>query len=188
VSFALADINSAKVIDGTHLSIVLTSAKGTALEATTGFGGATADTVDIAAGFARDVSGNVAITDAVANAPLSITLPPKAGDSVIDLGSFGKLIAPVQVDGGKWYYHWDRSGDGTSANKGPLNGGVDVTYEDVLDGIFNQDVNGVVGVGGKTTEFLVDWAFRSIQSATWQSQLRCGSQQFQLYYLIYYQL
>jgi hypothetical protein len=118
------------------------------LEATTGFGGATADTVDIAAGFARDVSGNVASTDGVANAALSFSL---AGQSVIDLGSYGKLIAPVQVDGGNWYYHWDRSGDGTSANTGSLNGGVDYTTHDVLDSVFNRDSNGVVG-GLNTTD------------------------------------
>jgi hypothetical protein len=144
------------VTDGTRLSIVLTSAKGSALEATAGFGGTTAgtvDTVDVTAGFARDVSGNVATTDAVADAALNInTLPPKAGDAVIDLGSDGKLIAPVQVDGDKWYYYWDRSGDGTSASTGSLNGGVDYTTHDVLDGIFNRDINGVVGGGGNTTD------------------------------------
>jgi VCBS repeat-containing protein len=75
-----------------------------------------------------------------------------AGQSVIDLGSYGKLIAPVQVDGGKWYYHWDRSGDGTSADTGSLNGGLDFTTHDVLDGIFNQDINGVVGGGGNTSD------------------------------------
>jgi hypothetical protein len=71
---------------------------------------------------------------------------------VIDLGSYGKLIAPVQVDGGKWYYFWDLSGDGTSVNTGPLNGGADYTTHDVLDGIFNQDINGVVGGGGNTSD------------------------------------
>ena len=65
------------------------------------------------------------------------------GDSVIDLGASGKLIAPVQVES-KWYYFWDRSGDGTSAG--------DTTTHDVLDGIFNQDINGTVGGGGNTTE------------------------------------
>jgi methionine-rich copper-binding protein CopC len=77
-----------------------------------------------------------------------------AGQSVIDLGSYGKLIRPVQVDGGKWYYHWDRSGDGTSADTGSLNGGVDYTTHAVLDGIFKYDVNGVLNtaVGTKTTD------------------------------------
>ena len=45
-----------------------------------------------------------------------------------------KLINGVQVEG-KWYYYWDKSGDGTSA-------GVDITTHDFLDGIFNHDVNG----------------------------------------------
>lgn len=75
-----------------------------------------------------------------------------AGQAVIDLGLCGKLISPVQVDGGKWYYYWDRSGDGTSANTGPLNGGTDLVSHDTLNAIFNQDVNGVVGGGGETTE------------------------------------
>jgi hypothetical protein len=57
----------------------------------------------------------------------------------------------VQVEG-KWYYYWDRTGDGTSANAGPLNAGVDYTTHDVLDGIFTQDINGVTGGGGNTTE------------------------------------
>ena len=80
----------------------------------------------------------ITVTDVV-EAP-----PSLAGQSVIDLGSYGKLIAPVQVDGGNWFYFWDRSGNGTNANTGTLNGGVDYTTHDVLDGIFNQDINGVV--------------------------------------------
>ena len=39
-----------------------------------------------------------------------------AGAPVIDLGFYGKLIAPGVVDGGRWYYYWDRSGDGSSAD------------------------------------------------------------------------
>ncbi|MGI9213571.1 MAG: Calx-beta domain-containing protein [Methylococcaceae bacterium] len=69
-----------------------------------------------------------------------------AGQAVIDLGSqYGKLIKPVQVDGGHWYYFWDRSGDGSIA-------GVDYTTHDVLDQIFNQDINGTVGGEGNTND------------------------------------
>lgn len=75
----------------------------------------------------------------------------QAGDAVIDLGGYGKLIAPVQVNG-KWYYFWDRSGDGTSANAGAFNGGVDYTDHDTLDAIFTEDINGVTGGGGNTTD------------------------------------
>lgn len=64
-------------------------------------------------------------------------------NDVIDLGTYGLLIAPVHV-GGKWFYYWDRSGDGTSADTGSLNGGADCTTHDVLDGIFNHDINGTV--------------------------------------------
>ncbi len=67
------------------------------------------------------------------------------GQSVIDLGSqYGKLIHPVQVDGDHWFYYWDVSGDGTSANTqgtGYANS-TDYVDHDWLDQIFQQDVNG----------------------------------------------
>lgn len=77
--------------------------------------------------------------------------------SEIDLGSadgklIGKLIKPVQVDGDHLFYYWDRSGDGTSAQK-------DYFKPDDLDELFQQDVNGrvegkdgapVVGEEGRT--------------------------------------
>ena len=45
-----------------------------------------------------------------------------AGQNMIELGSYGNLIKGVQVEG-NWYYYWDRSGDGTSANtQGSSNG------------------------------------------------------------------
>jgi hypothetical protein len=71
-------------------------------------------------------------TKQVDNAPTSYT----PGQQIIDLGSYGKLIAPVQVDGNNWYYFWDRSGDGTSIDG---TGEADKVGHDVLDGIFNQD-------------------------------------------------
>ncbi|MEI7682349.1 MAG: hypothetical protein WCK07_23335, partial [Betaproteobacteria bacterium] len=92
------------------------------------------------------VTANDGLNTSVAKAvAITVTNVGEASDAVIDLGSYGKLIAPVQVDGGKWYYFWDRSGDSTS-------GGGDQTTHDVLDGIFNQDINGVVGGGGNTTD------------------------------------
>jgi hypothetical protein len=133
VSFALSDISSALVTDSTNLTIVLAGAKGTSLEATSGYGGATLDTLDITAGFAKDTSGNAATTDAVVNGGLFHT-----GQSVIDLGSYGKLIAPVQVEGA-WYYYWDSSGDGTSNY-------ADERSQDWLDGVFpstHATLNGV---------------------------------------------
>ena len=79
----------------------------------------------------------------------AVNTAPTAGQSVIDLGSYGKLIAGVQVEG-KWYYYWDRSGDGTNANTGSLNGGDDYTTHDVLDGIFKYDINGNLDTDSNT--------------------------------------
>ena len=144
VSFALAEISSVNVTDSTHLTIVLTSTKGAAIEATTGYGGTTLDTLSTAWGFSRDKAGNFVTTDAAVERALSVSAPV-AGDRVIDLGtSYGKLIAPVQVEG-NWYYFWDRTGNGTSA------GGDGVTHN-VLDGLFTQDINGNTGGSGDTTD------------------------------------
>jgi hypothetical protein len=66
------------------------------------------------------------------------------------LGGSGKLIAPVQVEG-KWYYYWDRSGDGTNANAGSLNSGTDTISHTSLSAIFNEDINGNVNPNAATT-------------------------------------
>ena len=113
----------------------------------------------LAAGAIKDLAGNdfAGITsstaldfDTVASGSTASYTP---GQALIDLGSYGKLIAPVQVDGGKWYYFWDRSGDGTiAASAGSLNGGRDDIANIVLDAIFNQDVNGLMGGGSHTND------------------------------------
>ncbi|MFD2110464.1 cadherin repeat domain-containing protein, partial [Thiorhodococcus fuscus] len=83
VGFTLADIGSAKVTDASHLSIVLTQPKALALTTTAGYGiTAGADTLDVSAGFARDLAGNAATTDAASDAPLSLT-------PVVDLNGTG---------------------------------------------------------------------------------------------------
>jgi hypothetical protein len=75
ISFAISDISSAKVTDSTHLSLVLSTSKATALEALTNFGTTGgADTIDITAGFARDLAFNVATTDGLANMPLTFAV------------------------------------------------------------------------------------------------------------------
>jgi hypothetical protein len=43
----------------------------------------------------------------------------------------------VTVDGGSTYYFWDRSGNGAASS-------LDATTHDVLDALFNHDVNGTV--------------------------------------------
>ena len=113
VSFALGDISLVNVTDGTTLTIVLTSGKGTSLEAVTGYGGATLDTLDIAAGFARDVVGNVATTDAVVNAPLFTNAAPV----VVDLNrdgaiSYGRVVMDVNGDGVMDSTPWAGAQDG----------------------------------------------------------------------------
>jgi hypothetical protein len=92
---------------------------------------------------ATDADGNTddqAVAVTVSDELFNFTL----GQSVIDLGANGKLIAPVQVDGNNWYYYWDRNGNGT-------NTGDDVSH-DAIDLIFNQDINGLVGGNGDTTD------------------------------------
>jgi methionine-rich copper-binding protein CopC len=59
-----------------------------------------------------------------------------AGETVIPLGPNGKLIAPVQVEG-KWYYYWDKSGNGTAGTE-------DQMTHDTLDAIFRYDINGII--------------------------------------------
>ena len=80
------------------------------------------------------------------------------GQSVIDLGSYGKLINPVQVDGGRWYYYWDRSGDGSSADAGGLNGGVDHMTMDQLAPIFNKDLYLASNPAGNQVDFRYHYA------------------------------
>jgi hypothetical protein len=150
VGFSLGDIASANVTDSNRLRVELVPTKATDLKATPGFGlSGGADTLDITAGLSVDAAGNVSTSDGISD---STTTAPQAGDAVIDLGAYGKLIAPVQVDGGNWYYYWDRSGDGTSANTGSLNGGLDTVSHDVLDALFTQDSGGVTGGNGNTTD------------------------------------
>ena len=96
--------------------------------------------------YTADAAGNLS---AVASATAVVTNTTDANR--IDLSADGNLIAPVYVDG-NWYFHWDRSDDGTSTDTGGLNGGVDYTSHDVLDGIFTQDINGATGGGGNTTD------------------------------------
>jgi hypothetical protein len=100
-------------------------------------------------GTIKDSNGNDVLinTDAVTdNAGYLVN------NSTIDLGSFGRLILPVQIES-KWYYFWDRSGDGLAGGTGgTLNGGVDTANHNVLDGIFKFDVNGNGNPGSDTTD------------------------------------
>ena len=88
-------------------------------------------TVLVLAGDGYALGTTAEATGTIADKPAS-----PAGQSVIDLGSYGQLIAPVQVQG-KWYYFWDRSGDGTASE-------ADWTSHDVLDSLFNRDNAGMI--------------------------------------------
>jgi hypothetical protein len=145
-----ADTRTVSVSDASQVSI---SGNQLTLNPTADLLGGANYALTLGSGVVQDLAGNAyaGINNATA-LDFTVQSPVVAGQSVIDLGSYGKLIAPVQVDGGKWYYFWDLSGDGAAANTGSLNGGMDWTTHDVLDGIFNQDINGVVGGGGNTSD------------------------------------
>jgi hypothetical protein len=165
VSFSLSEIASATVVSATQLNIVLQTTKAATLEGLLNF-----DTTTAAVNGADKVNTQKGFTDTVYNtstqvrdawqsqdaSSLGVTQNASlAGQAIIDLGSSGKLIAPVQVEG-NWYYYWDRSGDGTSADTGSLNGGTDVVDHNVLDGIFTQTLAqlnaGTTGTGTDTTD------------------------------------
>lgn len=99
-------------------------------------------TLPVIEGAYTDYNLTIRATDTAKNrADLNVTL--RVMNDVIDLGAtYGLLIAPVHV-GGKWFYFWDRSGDGTSAEGGSLNGGTDLCTHDILDTLFNRDINGI---------------------------------------------
>ena len=74
VGFELADITSAKVTNATTLTIDLTAAKQSSMEATAGFGaaniaasGLSSDNIDVSAGFTRDAAKNPSAVDEKSN-------------------------------------------------------------------------------------------------------------------------
>jgi hypothetical protein len=113
---------------------ITTANTGTALAAT----GLEAGTYRV---YMEDAAGNLS---AASNS--SVVVRP----NVIDLGSaYGKLIAPVQVEG-KFYYFWNRDGDGSA-------GSGDAVTHNVLDSLFQKDEAGnieasynAVGTVGRT--------------------------------------
>jgi hypothetical protein len=73
ITFVANDVTSLTVTDDTALTLVFTATKGTAIEATTGYGfTGGGDALDVTAGFSRDAMGNAATTDAAADASISI--------------------------------------------------------------------------------------------------------------------
>lgn len=79
-------------------------------------------------------------------ASTSIAASDQGPAPVIDLGALGQLIAPVQVDGGKTYYHWDRNGNGNS--QGDIFQASPAAQSFPLSevyGLFKQNASGSVG-------------------------------------------
>jgi flagellin len=90
---------------------------------------------------------------ATARATVSTAATPASSvfASVINLGSGnGQLIAPVQVDGGKWYYYWDRDGSGSANNADMYTSSGNYTFSQLFE-VFKEDVNGVVGASTNNT-------------------------------------
>ena len=113
--------------------------------------GASASAKDVAA--AINLQTATTGVTATARATVSTAATPASSGvaSVINLGSGnGQLIAPVQVDGGKWYYYWDRDGSG-SANDADYFASSGNYTRDQLFATFKEDVNGVVGASTNNT-------------------------------------
>ncbi len=85
---------------------------------------------------ATDLAGN-ASNSATSSFTYDNYVSP-AGNAVINLNSYGNLIAPVQVEG-SWYYYWDRSGDGVW-------GAADRISYFTLNGIFTSSTVTLNGV------------------------------------------
>ena len=119
------------------------------INSTTIGAGATSSAKDVAAAInLQSVTTGVTAT-ARPTASTPVTPVGSNAAAVINLGSYGKLIAPVEVDGGKWYYHWDRNGDGASTGDIFSDTGT-YTYNQ-LYALFKEDINGVIGVRTNNT-------------------------------------
>jgi hypothetical protein len=101
-------------------------------------------TVDVGVGSYTDSAGNSGAAAAQATQAYS-NIP-----STISLGTgMGNLIDPVTEQGGTYYY-WDRSGDGSSANTGSQNGGLDYTSMPTLISLFSHTLTDVAGAPAGT--------------------------------------
>ena len=113
--------------------------------------GGSASAKDVAA--AINLQTTTTGVTATARATVSTAATPASSvfASVINLGSGnGQLIAPVQVDGGKWYYYWDRDGSGSANNADMYTSSGNYTFSQLFE-VFKEDVNGVVGASTNNT-------------------------------------
>lgn len=82
----------------------------------------------------QDAAGNDGVAS-VTNTQESAGLT--AGQAVINLGTYGKLINPVQVDGDHWFYYWDKNNDGLATY-------LDMASIDTLETLFFGSNTGTV--------------------------------------------
>jgi hypothetical protein len=116
-------------------------------------GNVTFKALPVVSGAHNDYNLTITATDTANNhTDHNVTL--RVMNDVIDLGTYGLLIAPIHV-GGKWFYVWDMNGDGihdynkNSNGKYDYDGQIvnalgsghqyDYTTNDILDTLFNHD-------------------------------------------------
>ena len=98
----------------------------------------------------KDLAGNDPRQVAVSHQQELALEPPaagQAGDATIDLGSFGQLIAPVQVEG-NWYYLLDKNKSGSISSLDTVTMNSVESY--VLTGSTISTVNNVIAINGVT--------------------------------------
>jgi hypothetical protein len=130
LTYSLSGVDASHfAIDATNGQVTLATGSSLDYEAPTDVGADNVYNINV---IATDPDHN-ATTQAVA---ITVTnVADSAGTTTINLGSYGNLIAPVQVEG-NWYYFWDMSANGSA-------GAGDSVNHNFLDALFNHDINGV---------------------------------------------
>jgi hypothetical protein len=119
-------------VDSSHYTLTLTPAIGNS-----------SYKVDVADGSYADLAGN-------SGAAAEVTHNTSYFPSTIFLGAGnGDLIKPVTVNN-QTYYYWDLSGDGTSADTGPQNGGGDWITFNALIPLFAHSITDAAGAAAGT--------------------------------------
>ncbi|MDT7520759.1 Ig-like domain-containing protein [Rhodoferax sp. TBRC 17660] len=94
-----------------------------------------------------DSAGNLSVAS---SNTVTITMP-KAGDPLIDLGIYGKLIREL---GGRNYYYWDRSGDGAAGNDNISMDWIEQTFFGSSAGAVISDSNSMFNIDGLNVQMI----------------------------------